>query len=525
MQDFLVIMDIPAIKKYVFATYKLKEIQGASIIVDRLNREGFETKLTEHIPAHKVAKIYANGGSAQFIVSRVDESTLKTALEKVAEHVSRKMSGMSSLVWGISPIGKHFQTAMHKAQANLAMQRDQADQPRSSTHTPFSKECQSCSRNPAVAVDIDGGWLCSACSAKREKRDHRIGIWQEFNEFLRREKHVQNDAQIERPNDFTEIGQACNGNYMGIVYADGNSIGRLIREIDTKDRFKNFAEIIDSSIKQACFGALAKVFHQYLIAGEVKKIPVDLLLLGGDDLLVALPADKALSFAFLVSRNFESLTKAKFSQDDAQFFRDKLSHMGCTISLGIAVGKAHHPFRVLLSQSEDLLKEAKKAGSRDPNGRGFWVPSYVDFHLSAQSHQLNIAHTRAIEYSFKSQTEAGELDFSRTFRPYKVDELGKLFKAAHELKRINFPSTKLNTLYRAVLQNRSQAMLDTIRLVCHCKEEERESLNEILQSYGCRQCMPWSADNRTFLTELVEFYDLLDADPVIDLLEQELEHD
>jgi hypothetical protein len=523
MQDFLVIMDIPAIKKYVFATYKLKEIQGASIIVDQLNRRGFEEKLTEHIPANKVAKIYANGGSAQFVVTEVDTGSLEAALEKVNEHVTRKTSGMSSLVWGISPIKENFQAAMYEAQINLTLRRDQADQPVSSMHTSFSKECQSCSRLPAVTVEKDGDWLCSACHTKRDSRDQRIGIWQEFNEFLHNEQYIQNGEQIERPNDFSEIGQACNKKYMGIVYADGNAIGRLIREIDTKERFKDFAEIIDSSIKQACFRALARVFHHFLVAGEV--IPADLLLLGGDDLLVALPADKALAFASLVSSNFEAMTKARFHQTEDPFFRDKLSQKGCTISLGVAVGKAHHPFRVLLSQSEDLLQAAKMAGSCDPDGHDFWVPSYIDFHQSAQSHQLNVAHTREINYSFKSQTEAGELNFSRTFRPYKVAELGKLYKAAHELKHLNFPSTKLNALYRAALQNRSQAMLETIRVISNCKPEERAAFNTILEWYGCRQCMPWSADNRTFLTELVEFYDLLDATSVIDLPGQELGHD
>lgn len=518
MSDFLVIMDIPSIKKYVFSTFKLKEIQGASIIIDQLNRLGFETKLKEYIQADKIEKIYANGGSALFIVRNLEESALQNALVMIGGFVRQATKGISTLNWGVTELESDFQAANRKARINLNRHSEKADSPISSTHIPFSKECESCSSQPTITLTHDGDWLCAACSIKRDNRDKKTGIWQEFNDFLRRAGSGINENPIERSKNFTEIGQACYNNYLAIVYADGNAIGKFIREIDTEARFRDFAEIIDNSIKQACFGALAEVFHQDLSGNDGKKIPADLLLLGGDDLLVALPADKALYFAYTVSRAFELLTKTKFLQSEDTFFKDRLSGKGCTISLGVAVGKANHPFRVLLAQAEALLQEAKKAGSQDPERYAFWMPSYVDFHLSSQSHQLSISNIRTIDYMFKAQTSAGmEESFSRTFRPYRLDQLKQLFEAVDELKAISFPKTKLNALYRGILQNRSQAMLDTIRILSHCNDREKEKFHMILERFGCRQSLPWSEGNRTFLTELIEFYDLLDASPVNDI--------
>src|SRR6266704_2700963 len=69
----LVAMDTDHIKKYVFATDKLKEIRGASSILDRLNREAMDNIVHAVDPGAK--KIYANGGSGLFLVAsdKVDE--------------------------------------------------------------------------------------------------------------------------------------------------------------------------------------------------------------------------------------------------------------------------------------------------------------------------------------------------------------------------------------------------------------------------------------------------------------------
>lgn len=63
----LVALDTDHIKQYVFATDKLKEIRGASSILDRLNREDMEKIVRQRDPGAKT--IYANGGSGLFLIS------------------------------------------------------------------------------------------------------------------------------------------------------------------------------------------------------------------------------------------------------------------------------------------------------------------------------------------------------------------------------------------------------------------------------------------------------------------------
>src|SRR2546430_5988649 len=60
----LVAFDTNHIKSYVFGTDRLKEIRGASSLLDRLNRDVMP-KLAE---SHDGTKIYVNGGSGLFLI-------------------------------------------------------------------------------------------------------------------------------------------------------------------------------------------------------------------------------------------------------------------------------------------------------------------------------------------------------------------------------------------------------------------------------------------------------------------------
>ena len=62
----LVALDTNHIKRYVFATDKLKEIRGASSLLDHLNRRVMD-QIAAH-PAFHAQKVFANGGSGLFLL-------------------------------------------------------------------------------------------------------------------------------------------------------------------------------------------------------------------------------------------------------------------------------------------------------------------------------------------------------------------------------------------------------------------------------------------------------------------------
>src|SRR5947209_18528703 len=77
----LVAFDTDRIKEYVFGTDKLKEIRGASSILDRLNREEMSRIVHQADPGAKT--IYANGGSGLFLVA-TDKA------DKIRQHIHRE---------------------------------------------------------------------------------------------------------------------------------------------------------------------------------------------------------------------------------------------------------------------------------------------------------------------------------------------------------------------------------------------------------------------------------------------------
>ena len=67
MKRNLVLLDTDHIKQYVFATDRLKEIRGASALLDELNRIDTENLAKEVDP--NAETVYANGGAGMFWVS------------------------------------------------------------------------------------------------------------------------------------------------------------------------------------------------------------------------------------------------------------------------------------------------------------------------------------------------------------------------------------------------------------------------------------------------------------------------
>ena len=94
-QSFVIVIDTPSVKRYVFGTDPLNEVRGASTRLDRLNREEMERVLRQHAGTASVEKIYANGGSAQFLLHQCCERTVEAACRDVVDTSANKREAKS----------------------------------------------------------------------------------------------------------------------------------------------------------------------------------------------------------------------------------------------------------------------------------------------------------------------------------------------------------------------------------------------------------------------------------------------
>ena len=470
---YLAVLETPSIKKYVFGTDKLAEIRGASALLDNLNRNELEQIL------YPAKKVYANGGSGQFVFEMPQEEMI-AKLKQAQKRYIEATGGGASLVWGFSEyeIGSSYQESIGRAYADMHRRRYADVSISYSQGMPLVKICESCGQNPVFEYFKfpEPNWLCNTCRIKRDNahQSKQSGIWRQFVS--------ETGLNCEPVKTLADIKPK-----LALVYADGNAMGKRIRQLASPEDYKLFSKAVDDAIRVACFKGLRSVVEAYL--PDSREVPADILLLGGDDLVVVLPAEKALKFTYTVASTFELETERALGKK-------------ITLSLGVVIGGPTYPFAFMLDYADQLLRNAKEKAtsinSEEP-------PSTVDFHIVSSSSSLDIKTVRN-EYGIDCD------EYKRTRRPYTLNDLQVLFTIKQQLNAAKVPKSCLNNIYQALFGTYKQAAYCTKKIWVSCRKEVRTQLTMALQKAGCFDNMPWSSQKDTIITELVEFYDYISND-------------
>ncbi|MFZ5570168.1 MAG: Cas10/Cmr2 second palm domain-containing protein [Thermodesulfobacteriota bacterium] len=497
----LVVMDFPGIKQYVFGTDRLVEIRGASALLDQLNRKHVPELMRQYFGNEQFKTIFSGGGSAQFIVNDTPVST-KEKIRKVQGEIYLKTGGALNLFAGIALYQDDYHKAIQQAFFDLKRNIQQHPfRPCSSFHTGFIKECESCSGMASDMTQYAGEdrWLCQVC-IKKENAGRQRGLWKEFSVHLEKQGRDPNQTLEWRPSNFEEIGDRCEARpgYTALVYGDGNAMGQLVKQINTQDRFQRFSQTVDEAVRDACYEALWLCYNKP-IAG---KIPSDILLLGGDDIIVYLTADKALPFAIEAAKRFEEKTRQKLcieGKDD--FFRKNLNGRGLTLSLGIAYAKSHTPISMMVDQAEELLKIAKKKGTDLADGCSY-TPACLDFHFSNHFNQVSVSDSRC-QHLIKKTSSNEKIRLYRG--PYTLDEAEALFHHAYQLKQSGMPSSRIHRMGDAPFMGKVNATIETMTLLGRCESQsQRNVLIKALDHFGCTSVIPWKIDPSETTTVIVD---------------------
>jgi len=505
MNHHLVLLDVPAIKKFVFGTDKLVEIRGASALLSRLNEKKTPDLLKEQFGENRVDCVFSGGGAGQFIVE-AELERLESGMQTLQRLFFDESKGALNILYGVAEFRKDdYQRSIETAFQDLRRKKEEeAISPASMIHAGFFRECDSCSENASEIVKHAGETrvLCGVC-AKKVESDGRKGLWHEFETTLK--QYGDNDFSGMMPVDFKEIGDRCRSKegYVALVYADGNAMGKLIKAIDNKDAFRFFSQTIDRAVKDACHEAL------YAECKPVDgKIPANILLLGGDDLLVYLAADAALPFVLKAARVFEEKTKECFTADP--YFADLLKGKGMTLSFGIAYGRHHTPFSMMFDQAEELLKSAKKGGSLKMAAKGeenptpYYSPTFIDFHLTSHFNQVKVSDSRNNHLNI-----GGARPVKITHKPYALEDAEALMQNAKALFESGIPRSRLKRFGHAPFMGKMNGTIECLKLYTRIKKsEQRPIFWKALSDFDCVTNMPWKETDAppatTMLADLME---------------------
>lgn len=320
--------------------------------------------------------------------------------------------------------------------------------------------------------------------------------------------------------------------------------------------YQSISRALSDVAQYAVFRALARYLEPVEArdeeTGQRRYIhPFEILTIGGDDLFIIVPGNKAFDIVLTIAQTFElelterlkSLAQSiglsvsasrsipmRYAGDDgtAQALRDFLPSVG--LSAGVLIAQQNTPFFFLRDRVEELLKRAKKL-ARSHARRGFFGGA-VDFMV-----MKSIAMVSDDITAFRKEALGDHKESMRrlTARPYAWPEFAGLLATIRALKQARMPRSQLYRLRQALDQDQGDSVLISTMEYLYTRVRFRDPLGQTLKiciekdwcysdRHGRPGLPPWSLWKKdgsgkngkpayeTIWPDLVEAYEFVPAD-------------
>lgn len=458
---YLVSFDTDRIKEYVFATDKLREVRGASLLLTELNKSSTMKNTILSICPDYEEVFFAGGSGAVLVPSQEKTKEIIVAVEELY----RNETFTASITGACIPLfpatrTKDFGHRMEVAGLKLREAKDEKARRTLATIEPYTQPCAACERYPAVGVSpIDQTAICEACNAKRRK----------FHEY-------RESQGSKAPEDLTILGKVAHPpGYIGFIYADGNSMGEKRKQLRTVKQYQDFANDLNKLITDTVDNALEKhPLRRYKKGEDGEVCPHEKLLVGGDDLILVTAGDIALSVAMDIAENFERGSHAVLKKAD-------LHHDGpLTLGVGLVFAHAGFPIAAFRQLAEQLCKRAKRRCSQVK-----YETSAIDFMVvnAAGSSDLKTIRDEILTQEIFAYPH-GDRHVRLTQRPYTLPEAKELLKHLQNFKRDSFPRSQLQFLYEGLFHSYYEAFFRWCKVAGRATKERRELMRDFHQKFG-----------------------------------------
>ena len=207
--------------------------------------------------------------------------------------------------------------------------------------------------------------------------------------------------------------------WVAIIHADGNGLGQIVQKIGKdKDKFKEFSKLLDEATMLAAQRAFQIVVTEDL--SKYETIPMRPIVLSGDDHTVICRGDIAIPYTKAFLEFFEDETWKKLDGmllegDGEPVFKDSSDRL--TACAGIAFVKSSFPFHFGYQLAEALCDRAKKDTKAIFNaGIGNLPASCLMFHKVQDSFVVDYRDIVARELT-------PQPDISFEFGPYYIKDV------------------------------------------------------------------------------------------------------
>ena len=383
MTKYLYGASVQGIQGYIFATNELKQIVGASEIVEQVCTTLFSKNF-----AADAQPVVTAAGNIKHIFS--DKTALEKAVRLFPKKVAEKAPGITVSQAVVTMDGDYadFGCAVNELEHRLMTQRNR---PMKSLTTGLMAIERS-RKTGLPAVEVSGGEYVDECTKKKtEALASNDTILKLMKNLTGENVSVRNVALNIK--DLT--GQ---NDWIAVIHADGNGLGEVVARVgDDPDKLRDFSLNLDNATKAAAQTAYANIGRFSF------KLPIRPVVLSGDDLTVICRADIAIEFVSGFLKAFEEKT-------------EKLIGHKLTACAGIAFIKSSYPFYYGYNLAETLCAEAKKdAKSPEMRRKDGLAPSCLMMHNVQSSFIEDWAEIERKELTTKNGG-------SYIFGPYYLDE-------------------------------------------------------------------------------------------------------
>lgn len=315
---------------------------------------------------------------------------------------------------------------------------------------------------------------------------------------------VTSGNEIRSAQDLDEIAQASSpSRYIGVIYADGNNVGRLIATQKTPREYHDNSLVLSTAARNSVFKALATYLEPAYVRSEKGTSrwihPFEILAIGGDDLFLIVPGDRAFDIALKIGLAFEEeLAKAlrQYVPDTAlssQSFKGRYSDNTIVtndnytpsigLSAGVIIAQENAPIFFLRDLVEELLKSAK--GLAKDNAKQNYYGGAVDF-MVMKSVTMVTDNIKA----FRKEALGDKSTRRLTARPYTWHEFAGLLATIRALKQAHTPRSQLYRLRQVLDADDEGGVVASVMEYLYTRSRMRgapaEALLKYVEHYWCR---------------------------------------
>lgn len=484
MSKYLFGASVKGIQKFIFNTKSLREIVGASELVEQICTSFFEEHLHKRgVRFIKEGKVLMAAGNIKYIFDSKEDC------EKVVfdfEYEVQKKAPGIELAMAVVKIASDLNDE-HLVELEERLKVSRNKPKNFQLNALMINERSRKTGLPAIKIvnneQMDLAQILKLEASKQARKSlmHKL---------------VGDQVNVEQfPFEIDELTNGNKTSWIAIVHADGNNLGshiqKMVEQLKSSEHniskvLESFSENLESATTEAAKEAYQIVIAPNVARKKLKKIPIRPVVIGGDDISLIMGGAQAIPYTTQYLKSFERISKEKFKDWSNVYGIDNLEN-GLTACAGIAFVKVSYPFHYAVELAEDLCSAAKRKVKQSKNE----VASALLFH--------KVQSSFVKEYQELKKTQLIAKGVSLSYGPYaihnndlKMPLVDTLIKKSNIVNEEGAPKSGIRNWLSELQQNpaTSKQKMDRIKSITARNYVERLELDKAILVEEEKQVTP-----------------------------------